>query len=415
MRNKLSNARAGITRFRRMPRRRQIRRIKILSRHPFAVPFITFIVLLALCSGVYLLARQTNHLPVTHDAKIVIISHDHQQQIVPAKDATVGQLLHNLHLTLGEGDVVEPAASTPINQDQFRINIYRAVPVEIVDGANRTFAFSAATTPRAITQQAGISLFPEDTITNNPAENFLKTGAIGEQLTIDRAAPVDVDLYGTHLVMHTQATTISGFMKEHGIKRLKNDQIVPAPNTPLVPGQHVAFIRTGTKVEAVTEDIAMPVQQVNDPTLAYGTKAVRQQGSAGQQVVTYQVQLVNNVETSRTVIQTVVNKQPVTQIEVIGTSLSGIKGDMALAGIAPGDYNYADYIISHESGWRPDAGNASGAYGLCQALPGSKMASAGADWATNPITQLKWCSGYASSRYGGWAGAYNHWLSSHNW
>src|SRR6266567_2009336 len=47
-----------------------------------------------------------------------------------------------------------------------------------------------------------------------------------------------------------------------------------------------------------------------------------------------------------------------------------------------------------ESGWRYDAENASGAYGIPQALPGSKMASAGADWQTNPATQIKWGLGY---------------------
>src|SRR5262249_20767207 len=135
----------------------------------------------------------------------------------------------------------------------------------------------------------------------------------------------------------------------------------------------------------------------------------------GQQVVTYQVSLVNNVETGRSVIQKVVTKEAVKQIEVMGTSLSGIKGDMALAGIAPSDYQYADYIISHESGWRPFASGIGGAYGLCRARRGGKMASAGADWATTPVTKLKWCNGYAVSRYGGWGAAYNHWLSSHNW
>lgn len=106
--------------------------------------------------------------------------------------------------------------------------------------------------------------------------------------------------------------------------------MAPAADTPITEGMHIAFIRTGAKVETVKEDIPTPVQQINDPTLAYGTTAVRQQGSPGQQIVTYQVQLVNNVETGRTVIQKVISKQPVTQIEVIGTSLSGIKGDMAL-------------------------------------------------------------------------------------
>src|SRR5205085_2363234 len=122
-----------------------------------------------------------------------------------------------------------------------------------------------------------------------------------------------------------------------------------------------------------------PVQTINDNTLAYGTKAVRQAGTDGQQIVTYQIAITNNVETGRTVLQKVVTKAPVTQVQVVGTSLSGIKGDMALAGIAPGDYNYVDYIVSHESGWRPNATNSSGSWGLCQATPGSKMASAGAD------------------------------------
>jgi resuscitation-promoting factor RpfB len=415
MRIKFAKLRAKFHRFRRTPAEEQIHRLKIISRHPFAVPFITFAVLFLVCGSVYILARKTNHLPPVQDAKIVIISHDHEQQIVPSKEDTVGQLLSKLHITLGEGDVVEPAASTPINQDEFRINVYRAVPVEIVDGASRSFAFSAATTPRSIAAQAGVSLYPEDVIDNNPAEDFLKSGAIGEQLTITRATPVDVDLYGTHVTLRTQAKTVAGLMKEKKIHLQKKDSVSVPLSTPITTNQQIAFIRTGSKVESVTEQIDMPVQQVNDATLAYGTKAIRQQGSPGQQIVTYQVQLVNNVETGRTVLQTVVNKQPVTQIEVIGTSLSGIKGDMALAGIAPGDYNYADYIISHESGWRPDAGNASGAYGLCQALPGSKMASAGADWATNPVTQLRWCNGYAVSRYGSWAAAYNHWVASRNW
>ncbi|RAY14518.1 lytic transglycosylase domain-containing protein [Actinomadura craniellae] len=60
-----------------------------------------------------------------------------------------------------------------------------------------------------------------------------------------------------------------------------------------------------------------------------------------------------------------------------------------------------------ESGWRTTAANPSGAYGIPQALPGSKMASAGADWRTNPRTQIKWGLNYIKSRYktpcGGWA------------
>lgn len=386
-----------------------------MSRHPHAVPVITVSVLIVATVGIYFLARQTHHIPPHQNAYIAIVSHDHEKQVVPTHQQTVGQLLQKLNIRLGEGDVVEPALPTVIKQDDFRVNVYRAVPVQVVDGAQKTFAFSAATTPRAIAQQTGQVVNAEDWVDTIPSQDFIRSGAIGEQVVIDRATPVNVDLYGAPVVLRTHAKTVGDMMKEKHIVLTKQDHLSVPPNTPIVAGEQIAFLRTGTKTETDKEVIPTPVQTINDNSLAYGTNAVRQQGSPGEQTVTYQITLNNNVEVGRTVIQKVVTKNPVTQITAMGTNLSGIKGDMALAGIAPGDYQYADYIISHESGWRPNASGIGGAYGLCQALPGSKMASAGADWATNPITQLKWCSGYASGRYGSWAAAYNHWVSSHNW
>lgn len=73
-------------------------------------------------------------------------------------------------------------------------------------------------------------------------------------------------------------------------------------------------------------------------------------------------------------------------------------------------------IISRESGWNTTIANpSSGAYGLPQSLPASKMASAGSDYLTNPYTQLKWMHGYMVSRYGSVMGAVNYWLTNHNY
>jgi uncharacterized protein YabE (DUF348 family) len=424
MRKKLHKFRIRFTRFRRL----KIRRFKVLSRHPFAVPVITFAAFAFIIGFGVLLAAQTHHIHAVKDAEIVVISHDHEQQIVPTREATVGALLKALHLQLNQGDVVEPAAATPIDQDQFRINIYRAVPVEIVDGTHKSFTFSAATTPRSIAAQTGTHLYADDDVSTDPAQDFVKTGTIGEQVVIDRATPVNLNLYGTALTLRTHATTVAELIKQKNIQLAKDDQVVPAPATLLTPNTEVFIVRNGTKIESVTQQIAMPVQEIQDPTLAYGTSAVRQQGSNGQQVITYQDNLQNGIVVGRTVIQTVVTQPAVTQVEVVGTSLSGIKGDMALAGISSDDYEFADYIISHESGWCPtkaqgehtcppipDDPYTSGGYGLCQATPGSKMSSAGADWETNPITQLRWCAGYAEGRYGSWSAAYDHWVNYHNW
>ncbi|MFJ2191616.1 transglycosylase SLT domain-containing protein [Kitasatospora sp. NPDC087861] len=72
-------------------------------------------------------------------------------------------------------------------------------------------------------------------------------------------------------------------------------------------------------------------------------------------------------------------------------------------------------IVSHESGWSVTATNpSSGSYGLGQALPASKMASAGADWKTNPSTQIKWALDYMNSRYGSPNAAWAFW-QTHHW
>ena len=72
------------------------------------------------------------------------------------------------------------------------------------------------------------------------------------------------------------------------------------------------------------------------------------------------------------------------------------------------------YIIDRESGWNVTIANPySGAYGLPQALPGNKMASHGADWETNPYTQLSWMYDYMVNRYGSIQGAVDFWNANH--
>lgn len=88
---------------------------------------------------------------------------------------------------------------------------------------------------------------------------------------------------------------------------------------------------------------------------------------------------------------------------------------MEQAGIPKSWYEDLNWIINHESSWNPKATNpGSGAYGLPQSLPGNKMASAGKDWRTNPITQLKWMYSYVKGRYGNASNAKHFW-QTHNW
>jgi hypothetical protein len=84
-------------------------------------------------------------------------------------------------------------------------------------------------------------------------------------------------------------------------------------------------------------------------------------------------------------------------------------------GFSADQFSCLDQLYNGESGWRVDADNpSSSAYGIPQALPGSKMASAGADWATNPETQIRWGLGYIRDSYGSPCGA-NDFKLGHGW
>jgi resuscitation-promoting factor RpfB len=92
-------------------------------------------------------------------------------------------------------------------------------------------------------------------------------------------------------------------------------------------------------------------------------------------------------------------------------AVTGSKEDwMRAAGIPQSQWASVDYIVSRESGWNPRAVNkSSGACGLVQALPCSKL---GANW-SDPVTALRWQFSYVTARYGGYGGAVSFWKANH--
>lgn len=83
-------------------------------------------------------------------------------------------------------------------------------------------------------------------------------------------------------------------------------------------------------------------------------------------------------------------------------------------GWGAGEFSCLERLWAKESGWRWSASNSSGAYGIPQSLPGSKMSSAGSDWQTNPVTQIKWGLQYIANTYGTPCSAWSHSQAS-NW
>jgi len=397
-------------------------------KRPYVAPILGLLVGIAIVGGLVVSRGGTASLRPS-DSHVVFLSDSGQQQTLDTKAKTVGELISKLPLHLIPQDVVEPSLDTPIVQDNFRVNVYRARPVTVIDSGGKQVTLTAQRSARVVAQQAGLNVYPEDNVsfgTGSVSQNI-----IGEEVIVDPATPIQLTLYGTPLIIRTHTKTVADMLKEKNVKISAKDTVTPSLTTPITANLQVSVIRNGIQVVTVQSSIPAPVQYINDSSLSLGATAVRQSGSPGTMATTYQIDVEGGVEVSRTQLQQVVTTQPVPQIIARGTivDVAGNKtAVMAAAGIASSDYGYADYIISHESGWCytkaqgegycPDSPDNSGTpygYGLCQATPGYKMASAGGDWATNPITQLEWCSGYANSRYGGWYGAYSHWAAYHNW
>jgi uncharacterized protein YabE (DUF348 family) len=409
----------------------RVHKLKRAARHPLVtVPLVTFSVLFLLSALGLIIFNGGSPTLRPIDSNIVIVNHDDQEQTVPTRARTVGELLERLNITLNEGDVVEPSADTEIVSDNFRVNVYRGVPVTIVDGDNKTFTFSAAATPRSIVKQAGIEVYPEDDLSLLPTENFLIEGSIGQRVVIDRAVPVNVNIYGTQVMMRTHAETVGELLEERDIKLNSGDTVQPTKGVAITPNMQIFILREGVKIESVEEIVPMPEVIQEDASLSFGATVLRQQGSPGKKLVTYQVDT-NTGERKK--IQEVAIVPAVPQIVARGKAVqipTDKQAVMAAAGIPVGDYPYVDFIISHESGWCPTKLQGqvgycppyapaviptNKGYGLGQATPGTKMAAFGADWKTSAVTQLKWATSYAKGRYGSWQAAYNFWQARHYW
>jgi uncharacterized protein YabE (DUF348 family) len=347
---------------------------------------------------------------------------DSQESSLPTRATTVGDFLTKAQIKLNEGDLVEPATDTVIEQDNFRVQVYRARPVTIVDGTIIKRVLTPHNSARLIAEKAGFTLYPEDNVTLTTADNFVQDSILGEKLTIDRATPVSISLYGAPAATYrTHAKTVGELLSEKGITPEQGATLTPGAETVITPNSAVFISKFGKSVITVDETVAFDTQSSSDPSKTIGTTTVITPGVSGKKQVIYELALRDGKEVGRTKIQEVVTTQPVTQVQTKGTKTpTVVAGDktswMQSAGIAESDYFYVDFIVGHEGSWNGTTKSnysGSGAYGLCQALPGSKMASAGSDWATNPVTQLRWCSGYAA-KYGGWAGAYNFW-QLHSW
>ena len=178
--------------------------------------------------------------------------------------------------------------------------------------------------------------------------------------------------------------------------------------------------------ETITKDVSNGASSTKNKVL--------QEGEEGIKKVTYKVKYQNDTEIEKNKIAEEVTKEPVNKIVQVSsnvvtsrsesTSRGKITGTVAeyqqyarercsAYGWSDNDFSCLVSLWNRESGWNPNTRNrSSGAYGIPQALPASKMASAGSDYMTNYKTQINWGLSYINSRYGSPSSAWSYFKSN---
>lgn len=342
--------------------------------------------------------------------KILTVFESGQKTSFKTNAKTVREALKAQKINFSKEDSVEPGLDEELTGAEYSINIYRAKPVVIEDGELKTKILTAAQTPRQIAEKAGLNVHNEDKLAFEESGNILEDGSINT-LKITRAKEISVDLFGKTESFRTQAKTVEDFLKEKKIVLGKDDGISIDLKTQITNGLNFRIWRNGKQTLTVEEPTDFQTETIQDANKDSGYKEIKEAGEKGTKSVTYEVEMQNGKEISRKKINETEIKAAKKQVVIVGTKTSLPAGShtdwMSAAGIPAKDQGIANAIISQESGWQVTITNkSSGAYGIPQALPGSKMASAGADWQTNPITQLKWMNSYVIGRYKSWQAAY---------
>lgn len=246
---------------------------------------------------------------------------DGQSHVFTSADKTVGEVLADSHVTLGQGDLVEPSAGTVISDGNFNINVYRARPVLVVDGL-RSYHFSSAyQSPRLLAQAAGLTVYPEDDYDTGVVTNFVDSTAIGVKVTVKRAVPFVLTADGATRTIRTQGKTVSAALTDAKLPLGISDTVSVPLDTVITPNLDVTVTRVTEAVTTVNEPLVRPQQTVNDPTMLKGQTKVQSDGSDGQRVVTYRIHYRDGVETSRDVVKLISQTDPTPRVVLIGTKV----------------------------------------------------------------------------------------------
>ena len=354
---------------------------------------------------------------------------DGRPQAIQTTAQNVGQVLKSAGYRLNSHDLVAPTAASHIKNGT-RIVLRRGRLLHLnVDGTLTSVWTTAPTVAQALAELG----YPSSDFVSVSRSRRLPLGVTDLAIRTPRIVTIIHD--GHREQVSTTEQTVGQMLADLGIPFSAADRLSVSSSSLVVAGETVRIERVSRRLITRTKALPFPVIKRRDSSMAAGTTKVLTAGKRGQLLVTYALVYVDGKMVGETKVRSVVVAAPRRQIERVGTKQSTLASASAPSAPAPSagtakaiarqllanrgwgtdQYNCLVTLWDHESGWRVHAANPSGAYGIPQALPGSKMGTAGPDWQNNATTQIKWGLGYISSRYGTPCGAWSSWQANGGW
>jgi uncharacterized protein YabE (DUF348 family) len=281
-----------------------------------------FVLTLSLLIAVYAIGLGTAVHAQDEDSRLITVYDHGVTRVFLTKEKTLGKALQSENIELDRHDTVEPTVDQTLVASNYKVNIYRARPVVVVDGAIRIKTVSAYQTARQIAKDVGVTIYDEDTTTLTPLTDFVNDGA-GLQLTIIRATPITLDLYGQKTKTRTQEKTVGEMLQQKNITLGKNDHVSLPDDTKISQGILVRIWREGAQTISVNQPIPFVSRIVYDADRLIGYRVIQSKGLVGSESTSYQVVVKDGTEVSRIEIANIVTRNPTRQTEVIGIHNDG--------------------------------------------------------------------------------------------
>lgn len=257
----------------------------------------------------------------TRGGRLVTIHDRGAEKVLLTKAPTVKEALQDAGMNLDENDRVEPKLTEELVATAYTVNIYRARPVIVVDGAVKQKVMTAYQTADQIAKDAGLELQDEDETKLKTSDDIVSDGA-GLQLEIKRATAFQLVLYGQKTEAYTQESTVGAMLASKKIEIGPNDTLSVAKDAAIAAGMTVEIWRNGKQTVTEEQLVEFETEKIQDADRPVGFREVKTPGVKGKKSVTYEIEMKNGKELSRKEIQSVVLEQPKKQIEIVGSKMT---------------------------------------------------------------------------------------------